>query len=101
MKELALSSEQFKPQTFLSVISSAKNDMLTPEDFLGSANGYYEETTAKVFAAYQAQLRANNAVDFDDIMLLTVRLFREHGDVLERYQELFRYILVDLSLIHI
>ena len=76
------------------MISSAKNEMIEPQDFEDQAGGDFRLCQeAKIYKAYQKILIDNNAVDFDDLLLLTVRLFRENKEILEMYQE--------LSLIHI
>jgi DNA helicase-2/ATP-dependent DNA helicase PcrA len=95
MKELEMNPDQVKPRSILEAISNAKSRELSAERFLSLADGYFEELVGKVYERYQAGLVAANALDFDDLILLTVRLFAEHPDVLEHYQETFRYILVD------
>ncbi len=80
----------------VSRINSLKASMVTPEEFLASGDGFgFDEKLAKVYVIYQDELRRCNALDFDDLILLTVRLFRDHPDVLRRYRERFSYILVD------
>lgn len=95
MKELEFDPEQIKPRSILEAISRAKNSEMNPERFAVEAGSYYEEIVAKVYARYQAELKTANALDFDDLILLAVRLFRERKDILEKYQTQFRYILVD------
>ncbi len=95
MKELEMNPDQVKPRSILEAISNAKNRELSAERFLGMAESYFEELVAKVYQRYQSGLVEANALDFDDLILLTVRLLAEHPDVLERYQETFRYIMVD------
>lgn len=95
MKELEMNPDQVKPRSILEAISNAKNRELSAERFLSMAESYFEELVAKVYQRYQAGLVEANALDFDDLILLTVRLLAEHPDVLERYQETFRYIMVD------
>ncbi|QQR78460.1 MAG: UvrD-helicase domain-containing protein [Candidatus Moraniibacteriota bacterium] len=95
MKALEMNPDQVKPRSILEAISNAKSRELSTERFLSLADGYFEELVGKVYERYQAGLVAANALDFDDLILLTVRLFAEHPDVLEHYQETFRYILVD------
>lgn len=95
MKELSIDVTQFHPKAFLDVISKAKNDLITAEEFAASANGYYEELVAKAFTRYQSQLKENNGLDFDDIIMLVVRLFQKFPHVLESYQRLFQYVMVD------
>jgi len=95
MKELNLDEKKFAPRAIESVISDAKNKLLTPEDFSRRATDYFEQKAERVYELYQKKLLANNALDFDDIIMLTVRLFRENPEVLSQYQDKFRYILVD------
>lgn len=95
MKELEMNPDQVKPRSILEAISNAKNRELSAERFLGMAESYFEELVGKVYQRYQTGLVEANALDFDDLILLTVRLLAEHPDVLERYQETFRYIMVD------
>lgn len=95
MKELSIDVTQFHPKAFLGAISNAKNDLITAEEFAMSANGYYEELVAKAFTRYQTQLKENNGLDFDDIIMLVVRLFQKFPHVLEKYQRIFRYVMVD------
>ena len=77
-------------------ISTHKNELRTPVEAMREAMGdFAEEKHAELYRIYQERLQQNNALDFDDLIMLTVQLFRENPDVLERYQERFRYILVD------
>src|SRR5438105_2858410 len=73
----------------------AKDNLISPEEYAKEAGTHYEQTIAAVYAEYQRRLRAAGALDFDDIIMETVRLFRDHPQVLEHYQERFRYILID------
>ncbi|MGE5507298.1 MAG: DNA helicase PcrA [Chitinophagales bacterium] len=95
LRELSLDPQNFQPRALLERISKAKNDLKTPEQYAGEAADFFEQTVAKVFVRYQQMLRQNKAVDFDDLLVETVRLFREAPDVLAEYQDRFRYILVD------
>lgn len=95
MKELEINTDQFNPKAFLAAISSTKNEMTDAELFAEQANGYYEETLSRVFSQYQKQLKENNALDFDDIINFTVKILSENSEVLEKYQNWFRYIMVD------
>lgn len=93
---LQIDTKQLKERTLLGAISRAKNELVTAEDFLREAGGdYLEQKTAKVYAEYEKQLRANNALDFDDLLVKTVQLFETQEDVLAYYQNRFRYIMVD------
>ena len=96
VKELDLDPKQYREGPLLGVISAAKNEMIEPEDFETQAGGDFRMCQeAKIYKAYQKTLIDNNAVDFDDLLLLTVRLLRENRDILEAYQERLRYIMVD------
>jgi len=95
MKELEINPEQVRPRALLEAISRAKNGFIDEEQFALQAGSYYEEIVAKIYARYQKELRAQNALDFDDLIMLTVKLFQEHPAVLEKYQAMFRYIMVD------
>lgn len=95
LKELDLSVERFKPSMVLALISRAKNELKSPEAYQRSASDFIEERVASVYRAYQRKLLQNNAVDFDDLLRLTVELLQKNSDVLHGYQEQFRYVLVD------
>src|SRR3989338_4604465 len=95
MDELGISPKEVSPQNIAWAISSAKNKLLTPSQFKDQSNGFLEELSAKVYQSYQDILRRNQAMDFDDLIMNTVTLFTQYPDVLERYQERFRYILID------
>ena len=100
MKEVCrktdIDTKRFKERMLLSVISSAKNEMILPEEFELNAGGdFVQLKIAKVYKEYEAQMRANNALDFDDLLVKTVQLLDTQPDVRENYQERFRYIMVD------
>ncbi len=96
LNELNISDKMFPPKTILSEISHAKEAQVGPEEYMKlAASDYRRQTVAKVYSAYQSRLREANALDFDDIILLTVQLFTEFPDVLEHYRNLYKYILVD------
>src|SRR6266480_1260281 len=95
VKDLNLDEKQNKPTTMQALISRAKNDLLGPEQMAEQAAKYIEEVAARVYKVYQKLLRANNSVDFDDLLLLTEQLWRREGDVLHRYQLRWQYIHVD------
>ena len=95
IKELGLDTQQFKPASFLAAVSGAKNELIDEAAFAESAQGYFEEMTAKAYARYQQKLIEHNALDFDDILRSTVRLFAEIPPVLEGYRQTFRYMMVD------
>ena len=95
LRDLNLSEKNFHPRALLAAISAAKNKLIGPEDYEKSAADFWASTVAKVYPLYQKKLRANAALDFDDLIMSTVHLFREHPAVLDRYQERFRYIMID------
>lgn len=96
LKRKNLDPKQYKDRTILSVISNAKDNLISPDDMYQSSGGNYNTMkTAEIYRKYQEQLKKNNAVDFDDIIGLTVKLFNEDKEVLRYYQERFRYIMVD------
>lgn len=100
MKEVCrktdIDTKRFKERMLLSVTSSAKNEMILPEEFELNAGGdFVQLKIAKVYKEYEAQMRANNALDFDDLLVKTVQLLETQPDVRENYQERFRYIMVD------
>ncbi len=84
-----------KPRTVQRTISNAKNAMVPAEQYEQDARDFYQENVATIYKAYQAELRKNNAMDFDDLLLKPLELFREQPDVLEKYRKRYRYILVD------
>lgn len=94
-KELEIDEKQFNPRAFREIISKSKTDMLDAETFADQANGYYEELAAKVYVKYQAGLKENNALDFDDIINFTVTILKKFPLVLEKYQKQFQFIMVD------
>ena len=95
-KRLQVDTRQFKERTVLSRISSFKNDMIDSQEALQNAGGdFREKKIAELYAEYQKELKKNNALDFDDLLLKTVELFEQEREVLEYYQNRFRYIMVD------
>lgn len=95
LKKLNLDDKQFTPRSVLGTISSAKNVLMDAKAFAAKASDFYEQKVADVYAMYQEKLRENNAVDFDDLLFLAVRLLQENEEVREKYQTRFQYILVD------
>lgn len=94
-KQLEINTDQFSPRSFLESISKAKSELVDSEQFKKEAEGYFEETVAKVYERYQQELKNNNALDFDDLIMLTVKVFKKFPEILKKYQSQFRYILVD------
>ena len=93
LNELNLDDKKYRPGAVLGAISKAKNDLIEPADY--EPPSYWHEAVARSYARYQQMLAQNNAADFDDLIMSTVRLLRENRDLLERYQERFRYLHVD------
>nr|WP_320049041.1 UvrD-helicase domain-containing protein [uncultured Desulfuromonas sp.] len=83
------------PERVLWLISAAKNELVDAADYAANPRDEYEVITAQIYPRYQKSLKACNAIDFDDILLLTIRLFERYPDVLERYRRQFRYLMVD------
>ncbi|MFH1244630.1 MAG: UvrD-helicase domain-containing protein [bacterium] len=92
---LQLDSKRFRPRALLSAISSAKQELVTAEQYLEMARGPFQEVAAQVYTKYQKQLKVYGALDFDDLLLQTVKMWQNNKEILSRYQELFRYIFVD------
>ncbi len=95
LKDLNVDPKRYPPRAMAAAIGRAKDHVLTAEEFARAAGNFYEQTIAKVYEAYEKRKRAAGALDFDDLISETVRLFREHREVLEHYQERFRYVLID------
>lgn len=95
MKELDVDPKQTAPQKILSIISGAKDDLVTAEEFYARAQNNYERQIAEVYKKYQEKLEENNGFDFDDLIMKTVLLFQNNASVLAKYQNRFKYILVD------
>ncbi len=95
LKSMGLRDKEYHPRTISSQISKCKNQLMTPEDWQKETATEWEEVAAKVYAEYQRLLVEANALDFDDLIMYTLRLFEQHPEVLEKYQKRFRYIMVD------
>lgn len=95
MKDLNLDVKKFEPRAIQAVISGAKNELADPDRFEQTQGDYFSSIAAKVYRLYQKRLKANNSLDFDDLIMMTIRLFREEPEVLEFYQNKFQYIHVD------
>lgn len=95
-RKVDIDTKVIRERSLLSAISSAKNEMIMPEEFeLNVGGDFGQQKIAKAYREYEAQLKANNALDFDDLLVKTVQLLETQPDVLEYYQERFRYIMVD------
>ena len=96
LRLLSLDEKQYPVRGMLAKISKAKEEFLSPEEYDRQAAGSFrDQNIAKIYREYQKRLRSNNALDFDDLICRTIDLFMQHPDVLELYQERFRYIMVD------
>lgn len=95
LKDLKIDEKALNPHAVLGHISNAKNRLVGPEDFEKMADSFFAQKVARIYHPYQKALKKNNALDFDDLLMKTVELFRTHKEVLNYYQEKFRYIHVD------
>lgn len=95
LKELNLDDKQYAPNSVQGVISNAKNVLTGAREFERSADTFFTKKVAEVYALYQKKLKANNALDFDDLLMVTVTLLQEHEEILQNYQVRFKYILID------
>jgi DNA helicase II / ATP-dependent DNA helicase PcrA len=95
LKEKNIDPKKFEPRTILGTISSAKNELLTPEKFAKRASSYYEKIVSDVYEEYQQRLLRNHSLDFDDLIMTTIQLFERVPEVLEYYQYKFQYIHID------
>lgn len=95
LKRENIEPKRYEPRMFISAISNLKNELKTPQDALESANDFYTQMVAKVYEGYQKQLIRNQALDFDDLIMTTIKLFERVPDVLDYYQNKFQYIHVD------
>ena len=95
-RKVDIDTKRIRERAILAEISSAKNELVTPEEYgLNAGGDLSKQKLAKAYREYEAQLKSNNALDFDDLLVKTVQLFQTQPDVLENYQERFRYIMVD------
>ena len=95
LKDMNCDPKSYNPRAIRNKISSCKNEMMSPQVYERYAISEYEKIVHEVYEKYDEKLRKNNSVDFDDLLLLPIKLFKEHPDVLERYQNLYQYILID------
>lgn len=95
LKELNVDQRNFEPRAVLSTISAAKNELVDWATYQERAGDFWERNVGRFYEHYQKKLESNHAMDFDDLLVQTVRLFKEHPDVLEEYQRRFRYVLID------
>ena len=95
LKDMNLDSKFYNPRAIRNKISSAKNELMDSNYYSRFANSEYEEIVLEVFRKYEQKVLKNNSMDFDDLLLLPIKLFKDYPDVLEKYQDRFMYILVD------
>jgi DNA helicase-2/ATP-dependent DNA helicase PcrA len=95
MADLELDQKRYQPRALLAVISRAKSELATPQAYAQGVTSYFEEVVARAYERYQALLGESNALDFDDLLLKTVLLFREQEEVLRKYQERYLHLLID------
>lgn len=95
MKEMNLDPKVYNPKAIKSKISSCKNELVSPDNYEKYAVSDYEKIVLEVYRKYQKKLKNSNAMDFDDLLILPIELFKNHPSILEKYQERFRYVLID------
>ncbi|MCQ6280523.1 DNA helicase PcrA [Bacillus sp. EB600] len=95
LKDKNIDPKKFDPRAILGSISSAKNELMDPEEYAKQAGGYFDQVVSDVYTEFQKRLRKNQALDFDDLIMMTIQLFRRVPEVLEYYQRKFQYIHVD------
>lgn len=95
MKHHNIDPKKFEPKAVQAAISAAKNELITPQQYEQKAGDYFESLVAKVYVDYQKRLKSNNSLDFDDLIMTTIQLFKEVPEVLDFYQRKFQYIHVD------
>lgn len=95
LKDKNIDPKKFDPRAILGAISSAKNELITPEEYASQAGSYFEQIVSDVYEEYQKRLSKNSALDFDDLIMTTIKLFTRVPEVLDYYQKKFQYIHVD------
>lgn len=95
IKDLNYDPKIYNPKAIRNKISSCKNELISAHDYEKYAVSDYEQVIQKVYEKYEHKLKTNNSVDFDDLLILPIKLFKEHRDVLEKYQDLYKYVLID------
>lgn len=95
IKDLDYDPKVYNPKVIRNKISSCKNELISAKAYEKYAVSDYEQVIQKVYEKYEKKLQQNNSVDFDDLLILPIKLFREHQDVLEKYQNLYQYVLID------
>jgi DNA helicase-2/ATP-dependent DNA helicase PcrA len=95
LRDLNVDPKRFPPRAMAAAIGKAKDHLFSAAEYIQGASNFYERTVAEVYRGYEQRLRAAGALDFDDLITETARLFRDHPEVLEHYQERFHYVLID------
>ncbi len=95
LEELERDPKRFVPRGVHSQISNAKNELIRPDDYMSRVSSFYDQTVAEVYELYQKRMHASNAVDFDDMLMLTVEVLERFPEALERWRKAFRYVMVD------
>jgi DNA helicase-2/ATP-dependent DNA helicase PcrA len=95
MKQLSIGDKQIKPRAVSSVISNAKNELVSPAEFEASANYPFQKEVAKIYSLYEKMRKEAGALDFDDLLIETVRLFKEHPETRKKWRAQFKHILID------
>lgn len=95
IKDMNLDSKIYNPRAIRNKISSCKNELMSPEAYDKFAASEYEQVVKEVYEKYDRKLKQNNSVDFDDLLILPIELFRKNPDILDKYQELYKYLLID------
>ena len=95
MMKLNISPKNFHPSAILNTISEAKNELITEAEYPKYARGHFQETVAQIYSLYQKTLKNNYALDFDDLLIVVVDTLKNYPEILEKYQDIFRYVLID------
>jgi DNA helicase-2/ATP-dependent DNA helicase PcrA len=95
MKQLSITDKQIKPSAVSGIISSAKNELVSPEEFSETASYPFQKEVAKIYTLYEKLRRDAGALDFDDLLIETVRLFKEHAEIRDKWRSQFKHILID------
>jgi DNA helicase-2/ATP-dependent DNA helicase PcrA len=90
-----MDTKEIKPKSIANFISTAKNELISPEQFPLHYGGFIEDIVADIYPEYQKQLKAQNSVDFGDLLYLTVKMLNDQKEILEKYQERYKYIMID------
>src|SRR5699024_11715872 len=95
LKSLNIDPKKFDPRAMLGQISAAKNQLITPEEYNNNVGNFFERQVGQIYEAYQKVIRKNQSLDFDDLIMQTIHLFKRVPEVLKYYQHRFQYIHVD------